>query len=74
VQEVYRIQAWFQAGSTFYSTRSPDTVTSDDRWEFIGNIAEDTLRKRYIYKSLGERLPDGAQYPIAYFGPSFEKK
>jgi uncharacterized protein len=74
VQEVYRIQGWFQAGSTFYSTRQSDTVTNEERWEFVGNIAEDTIRKRYIYKSLGERLPDGAQNPIAYFGPSFKKK
>jgi uncharacterized protein len=73
VQEVYHIQAWFQAGSTFYGTRQPDAVTNEDRWEFVGNIAEDTIRKRYIYKSLGERLPDGAQNPIAYFGPSFNK-
>jgi uncharacterized protein len=74
VQEVYQIQAWVQAGSTFYSTRQPDTVTNEERWEFVGNIAEDSVRKRYLYKSLGERLSDGAQNPIAYFGPSFEKK
>ena len=73
VQEVYRIQAWFPAGSTFYSTRAVDALAAEDRWEFVGAVAEDSVRKRYIFKSVDKRLPDGAQNPIAYFGPSFEK-
>lgn len=74
VQEVYRIQAWFQEGSTFYSTRLIQSHDGEHRWEFVGNIANDTVRKRYLYKSLGGRLPDGAQNPITYYGPSFKKK
>jgi uncharacterized protein len=73
VQEVYRIEAWFRAGSTFYGTRELETVAAEDRWEFVGGIADEATRKRYIYKSIGERLSDGAQNPIAYFGPSFDK-
>lgn len=71
VQEVYCIQAWFPAGSTFYGTR--ETMECDDRWEFVGAVADPDIRKRYQYKSFAELLPDGAQNPIAYFGPSFEK-
>lgn len=72
VQEVYCIKAWFEAGSTFYGTR--EDLEDDDRWEFVGAVADDEVRNRYLFHSVREFLPDGAQNPIAYFGPSFKKQ
>ena len=71
VQEVYCVKAWFEAGSTFYGTR--EDLSDEDRWEFVGAIANDEVSNRYLFHSVKKFLPDGAQNPIAYFGPAFKK-
>jgi uncharacterized protein len=66
VREVYEITAWFRSGSTF-NTRWPrrrDTRT--DRWEFVGRIADDRIRNRYVDRFVGRYFARGAQNPIAY--------
>lgn len=62
VREVYKIIAWFPAGSTL-STR--DDVNDPDRWEFIGNTASEKIRKKYINGSVTHYLKK-SQNPIAY--------
>jgi hypothetical protein len=64
VREVYQIEAWFPAGSTF-SGRG-HTVRVPDRWEFVGRLAPEPLRKRYLGRYVGHYLKRGAQNPIAY--------
>ena len=73
VQEVYKIEAWFPAGSTFYGSRDVDGRGEPGRWEFVGRIADSRARSKYLYKSVAHLLPNGAQNPVAYFGPSFVK-
>ncbi len=73
VQEVYCIHAWFPAGDTFYGTREIDREAAEGDWEFVGNIAEDRIRKRYLYRSFAALFPNGAINPIRYFGPSFDE-
>ena len=73
VQEAYKIEAWFPAGSTFYGSRNVDLQDETVRWEFVGRIADPRVRNRYLYKSVSHLLPNGAQNPVAYFGPSFAK-
>jgi len=73
VQEVYKIEAWFPEGATFYGSRDVDPDGDTGRWEFVGRIADSRVRNRYRYKSVSHLLPNGAQNPIAYFGPSFTK-
>jgi hypothetical protein len=63
VLEIYTIQHWFRAGATF-STRG--TPPQPDRWEFIGALAEQRLRKRYVGKSVASYFERGDQYPLRY--------
>ncbi len=51
VLEVYRILAWFPAGTTV-SSRTYDRSGGKSCWEFIGSPAEETIRKSYCSKSL----------------------
>jgi hypothetical protein len=37
-----------------------------DRWEFVGTIAEDNERNRYINRYVGHLFTRGAQNPISY--------
>jgi hypothetical protein len=53
VREVYEIEKW-----------QPSKV--EGRWEFTGKIADDEIRKRYLYKSLEKYIKKGAQNPIRY--------
>ncbi|MDY0262720.1 LEM-3-like GIY-YIG domain-containing protein [Syntrophotalea acetylenica] len=66
VREVYKIDAWHEAGTTPYSTREPDDVQLPGRWEFTGSIALPEIRERYFGCSVAEYLRAGAQNPIAY--------
>lgn len=63
VQEVYRIASWFPAGATL-STRDHDL--RDDRFEFVGTVAEEQIRRRYLQKSVRSYFPQGSQNPIRY--------
>ncbi|WP_342545432.1 hypothetical protein [Lysinibacillus sp. FSL K6-4013] len=64
VHEVYEVIAWFQAGSTFNTRGSLED--EPNRWEFVGQRAEETLRSKYIGKSVEHYLPRNAQNPIKY--------
>ncbi|MGD0815923.1 MAG: hypothetical protein ABSA83_20210 [Verrucomicrobiota bacterium] len=69
VREVYKIKhPWLPAGSTF-STRDRRGITAPRRWEFVGTVAEDRIRKRYVNRYVGDLFPHGAQNPISYFIP-----
>ncbi|MCA1025025.1 hypothetical protein LCM23_02905 [Cytobacillus kochii] len=63
VHEVYKILAWFPAGSTFNTRGSFD---EESRWEFVGQIAEEEVRCKYIRKSVEHYLTRSAQNPIKY--------
>ncbi|WP_312471223.1 LEM-3-like GIY-YIG domain-containing protein [Neobacillus sp.] len=64
VHEIYKVLAWFQAGSTFNSRGSFDDEIN--RWEFIGQKAEEAIRTNYIGKSVEHYFPKSAQNPIKY--------
>ena len=63
VQEVYAIRSWHPAGSTF-STRGD--LTRNGRWEFVGNVADVSTRKKYYLKSVRKEFAQGSQNPIRY--------
>lgn len=65
VREVYEITAWLPAGTTF-SVRDPRVGRTPGRSEFVGRLAPEPLRRRYIDRYVGEQFPQGAQNPIAY--------
>lgn len=51
VREVYEIEKWQPNG---------------DRWEFIGKVAEDKIRDKYLNQSLENYIKKGGQNPIRY--------
>lgn len=65
VREVYEIQAWLPGNSTLRCYRK--TYEADDeRWEFVGRLADESIRKKYIGKSILQYQKPGSQNPIKY--------
>ena len=69
VREVYEIERWLPAGSTF-STRAPGGVHRDGRFEFVGRVAAEPLRSTYRLKSVREYFPAKSRNPIRYVNVS----
>jgi len=68
VREVYEIQQWFPAGSTFNS-RDPEGQELreySDRWEFIGRVAASEVRNKYLLKSVEHYFGEYSRSPITY--------
>jgi hypothetical protein len=65
VREVYDIAGWLKAGSTFTS-RDPQGVRRRDRWEFVGRVASEKVRRRYVGRYVGHLFKRGAQNPVSY--------
>ena len=66
VKEVYKLDGWLPAGSIPRVTL-PDKVAPPDRFEFVGRIAEQDIRGKYIDKSLANLYRNGEANPIKYF-------
>jgi hypothetical protein len=67
VLEVYDVVDWYPALSTFMgrsNSGTPETV--GDRYEFVGRIADDAVRKKYVEKSVTAFFPPGNANPIKY--------
>jgi uncharacterized protein len=65
VREVYEITKWLPAGSSFNS-RNPRGDRAANRWEFVGRLAAEKLRRRYINRDVSGYFKKGAQSPIYY--------
>jgi uncharacterized protein len=66
VREVYRITGWLPAGSTFNVRRGGRGIRSSGRWEFVGTIADELVRHRYVNRYVGHLFKQGNQNPISY--------
>jgi hypothetical protein len=66
VREVYRISHWLPSGSTFNLRRTGRGKNEPDRLEFVGTVADDNIRSRYINRYVGHLFTRGAQNPISY--------
>lgn len=72
IQEVYEIVDWFEAGSTFSVRQNNEHIDrgaldrQKGRFEFVGNLAPDNLRKKYRYKSVDHYFKKGNSNPIMY--------
>jgi len=66
VREVYRITGWHKGGTTFNTRYNGRKYGRAGRWEFVGTLAEDSIRKRYLNRYVGERFKQGSQNPISY--------
>lgn len=60
VKEVYEIEDWFDELTTEYKFRKPEPTGK--RSEFVGKVADEEIRKKYI----GKFLPTGKN-TIQYF-------
>lgn len=68
VREVFAIHTWHQAGTTEYHFREQSEMRLQGRWEFLGKLADDAIRKDYCGKSVTHLMPLGAQNPVTYAG------
>jgi hypothetical protein len=66
VREVYEITGWLQGGSTFSAQNQGERKPLRNRSEFVGTLAHETIRKRYVNSYVGHLFPRGAQNPILY--------
>lgn len=66
VREVYEIHSWHPAGTHPYTSRNIEDVDLPGRWEFIGVVAPEGIRNKYLGHSVASYLPQGSQNPIAY--------
>ena len=70
VLEVYEIAEWFPAFSTMMCRRIDGGGDKDEaekcRYEFVGKISPDEIRKKYKNKSVANVFRKGAQNPIRY--------
>lgn len=67
IQEVYEIRGWLPQNSTLNSkylgVKQPASNTV--RWEFIGTIADEKIRKKYLYKNISKYFKSN-QFPFEY--------
>ncbi len=64
IKEVYEIDEWLPAGSTKYRNRQFASAHLKNRYEFVGKVARDEVRDKYI----GRRMPEPhGQNPIRYY-------
>ena len=64
IREVYEIDQWLPAGSTPYQRRQFTPAHLQNRYEFIGKVAPDEVRDKYVNR----RMPEPhAQNPIRYY-------
>ncbi len=66
VVEVFSIHDWVEAGTTEYTWRKFTESEKENRFEFVGEIAEDQIRNKYLGKNIRDYFPLGAQNPIRY--------
>ncbi|MBZ4203181.1 MAG: hypothetical protein LAC70_08640 [Methylovulum sp.] len=66
VLEVYEIESWHRAGSTDYATRVQAELAKQEskRWEFLGHVAFESIRSRYIGRSVAHLFRAGQQSPV----------
>lgn len=72
IKEIYKIQEWLPAGSTFSTMHTREDIENEGkrltrRYEFVGNIAEDKIREKYLNKLVEDYIfVPGNANPIRY--------
>lgn len=70
VREVYEIESWHRAGTTTYATRLQAELAKQKskRWEFVGHVALEPERSRYVGRSVAHLFRAGQQSPVVGIG------
>lgn len=74
VKEIYKVNLWRPARIDSYQTRTRDDIilkgkgeiSLDNRYEFLGKIAEQEIREKYLNISIAYLFKQGAANPIRY--------
>jgi len=67
IREMYSIEAWVKGGSTMKLRDKEGRPTPrQDRWEFVGQVAPEDIRRRYVGRSVSGYFKSGAQNPVQY--------
>lgn len=67
VREVFSIAGWVPGGTTMRGIdKDGRSRKREGRWEFVGQAAEESVRKRYVGRSVAHYFKPGAQNPIMY--------
>ena len=70
VLEVYKIAGWFPAHTTYNTIPVSEEIIKHDidgqRLEFVGQVADENIRKKYVGKSVTSFYKRGEQNPIKY--------
>ena len=67
VVEVYKIDRWMRGSETKFTTRTVDPKRAAERVAFEGRVADDSVRSRYIGKSVAYLFENGAANPCVSF-------
>lgn len=67
VKEVYEIDRWIPATKAEFKTRTCDPVRCAQRIAFVGRVADDSVRDRYIGKSVANLYKFGEASPVKLF-------
>ena len=67
VIEVYKIDKWMPATKITFKTRKCDPKKCAERIAFIGSVADNSIRKRYIGKSVAKLYKYGETNPVKLF-------
>lgn len=68
ILEVYEIVEWFPCGSTmrYYDRPEDQREKVEGRYEFVGRVASQNIRQKYVGKIVSGFFSSGAQNPIKY--------
>lgn len=67
VVEVYKIDHWMPALEAKFTARKVDPKRAADRIAFVGTVASDSVRNRYVGKSVAYLFKNGAANPVTSF-------
>ena len=67
IREVYQISAWLPGGSTMICVER-ESLPDAERFEFVGVLASEAIRIKYIGKDVASFFPKGAANPFQYVG------
>lgn len=62
IMEVYEINGWLKAGSQEYFTRTVSRDPESKRFEFVGRIAEQAIRGKYVGKLIKKQRSHGSPF------------
>lgn len=62
--EVYKIDYWHLGGTTQYKIHTKLNNVKTERREFLGTIAEQSIRKKYIGENVAHYFKKGTSNPI----------